>query len=234
MRVEIWSDVVCPWCYVGKRRFESALSRYEHAADVEVVWRSFELDPGAPKLSNGPYEARLAEKYGVSVGRAEEMIRRMVRTGRDEGLCMRFDVAQPGNTFDAHRLLHLARTAGSQDQLEERLMAAVFTNGEAIADLETLARCAVDVGLDDDEVQRVLATDAYVDDVRSDEREAAGLGINSVPFFAFDRRYGLAGAQPADVLLEALRRTWAESQGTEGGLATSTASAACGDDTCAV
>ncbi len=150
----------------------------------------------------------MAEKYGVSIGQAEEMIQRMVETGRDVGLSPRFDIARSGNTFDAHRLLHLARRVGAQDALEERLLAAVFINGEAIADGETLVKCAADVGLDVAEAQRVLSTDAYADDVRSDEREAARLGISSVPFFAFDRRYGVGGAQDPDVFVKILRRTW--------------------------
>jgi len=238
MRVEIWSDVVCPWCYVGKRRFESALSRFEHRAEVDVVWRSFELDPSAPRLREGPYGVRLAEKYGVSVEQAGAMIDRMVQAGHGDGLSLRFDIARPGSTLDAHRLLHLARSAGVQDELKERLLAAAFTNGEAIAGRETLARCAADVGLDVDETQRVLATDTYTDDVRSDEQEAARLGVNSVPFFAFDRRYGISGAQPSDVLLDALRRAWTDSRAdsptAEAGPAAGTEPQSCKDDTCAV
>lgn len=215
MKVEIWSDVVCPWCYVAKRRFEQGLSRFEHAADVDVTWRSFELDPNAPPLRQGPYPVRLAEKYGLTVAQAEAMIDRMVEAGKGVGLSLRFDLARPGNTLDAHRLLHLARTHGVQDALMERLLAALFSNGEPIADRDALVRCAEDVGLPGAEAMRVLGTDAHADDVRADERQAARLGVTSVPFFLVDRRYGLAGAQPSDVLAEVLRRAWEDSHGDD-------------------
>lgn len=212
MRVEVWSDIACPWCWVGKRRLEGALSRFAHADRVEVVWRAFELDPSAPKVRDDgmSYAERLGRKYGTSTAQAEQMIRRMTDTAAQDGIVMRFDRAQPGNTFDAHRLLHLAHARGVQDALKERLFRAYLGEGEAIGDHPTLARLAGDVGLDVDEATAVLATDTYTKEVRADEREAASLGVSGVPFFALAGRYGVSGAQPVDALLQVLDRAWEE------------------------
>ena len=212
VKVEIWSDVVCPWCYVGKRRFEAALARFEHGDDVEVVWRAFELDPSAPATRDGDYVERLASKYRVGVAEAQAMIDRMVAAGAAEGLDLRFDRARPANTFAAHRLLHLAIGRGVQDTLNERLLAATFTEGAAIGDVDVLAGLAVEAGLDADEVRAVLDGDAYSAEVRADERRAAALGITAVPFFVVDGTYGVPGAQPPDVLLAVLEQAWDEAR----------------------
>jgi len=212
MKVEIWSDVVCPWCYVGKRRFEVALARFAHRDEVEVVWRAFELDPSAPSVRGGAYAQRLAAKYRMSVPDAQAMIDRMVAAGAGDGLDLRFDWARPGNTFAAHRLLHLALERGVQDTVKERLLAATFTEGAAIGDPQVLEALAVDVGLDAGEVRSVLEGDAYAAEVRADERRAAALGITGVPFFVIDGTYGVSGAQPPDVLLGVLEEAWAGSQ----------------------
>jgi predicted DsbA family dithiol-disulfide isomerase len=177
---------------------------------VQVIWRSFELDPGAPAVSDVGASERLARKYGVSRERAEQMHDHMTQVAAVDGLGFHFDRARSGNTFDAHRLLHLARAHGVQPALKERLMRAYFSEGEAIGDPDTLARLAGDVGLPPGEVQAVLDGEAYADEVRADEREAAELGIQGVPFFVLDRRYGVSGAQPADLLLQALEQAWAE------------------------
>ena len=210
MRVEIWSDVVCPWCYVGKRRFEAALDRFEESGRVEVVWRSFELDPSAPVTSDVDLVGHLAAKYRVSRDEARAMNDRVTALAAGEGLDMRLDIAHRGRTFDAHRLLHLAAERGLQGELKERLLAAYQTEGEPIADPEALARAAVAVGFDEVEARAVLAGTAYADAVRSDQEEARRLGVTGVPFFVFDRRYAVSGAQSGDVLLEALRRAWSE------------------------
>jgi predicted DsbA family dithiol-disulfide isomerase len=212
MQVEIWSDVVCPWCYIGKRRFEHALERFAHADEVDVVWRSFELDPTAPAHGDLDLTNRLATKYGVTRDQAEAMTRRVTSIAAGEGLTYRLDIARPGRTFDAHRLLHLAADRGVQPALKEALLSAYQTQGEPIADHETLIRVAVSAGLDEDEVRHVLATDKYADDVRHDEREARALGITGVPFFVIDRRYGVGGAQSSDVLVEALDQAWADAR----------------------
>ncbi len=215
MRVEIWSDVVCPWCYVGKRRFEQALAAFPHAHEVEVVWRSFELDSQAPTERTGDYAVRLGEKYGCSVERAQEMIDTMTAAGAEDGLDLRFDRARVGNTFDAHRLLHWADDRGAhergvQDALKERLMRATFTEGEPIGDPATLVRLAEEVGLDGSEARAVLESDRYSTEVRGDQERARAYGISGVPFFVVDEKFGVSGAQPADVLRQVLEQAWAD------------------------
>lgn len=210
MRVEIWSDVVCPWCYIGKRRFEAALSRFPPAGEVDLVWRSFELDPSASVGADIDLISHLAAKYGVSRAEAEAMNRRVTEVAAGEGLAFRLDIAKRGRTFDAHRLLHLAADRGRQGAMKEALLAAYQTGGEPIADPVALSRVAASVGLDEAEAAGVLGGDAYADAVRADEHEARVLGVRAVPYFVFDRRYAVAGAQPADVLLDALQRAWDE------------------------
>jgi len=211
MRVEIWSDVVCPWCYVGKRRFETALARFSHGDEVAVVWRAFELDPSAPPVRDGAYADHLAAKYATTAAGAQAMIDRMVEAGAGDGLDLRFDRARPGNTFDAHRLSHLGLDQGVQTTLEERLLAATFTEGAAIGDVAVLQDLATEAGLDPDQVKGVLASDAYAAEVRADERRATALGITAVPFFLFDEKLGVPGAQPPDALLDVLEEAWTAS-----------------------
>lgn len=235
MQVEIWSDVVCPWCYVGKRRFEAALAAFPHRDDVEVVWRSFELDPDAPRRSPEPLNELLAHKMHAPVERIAASQQRLTALAAEEGLEYHLDRAQHGNTFDAHRLIHLAAKHRLQDVVKERLMRAYFTDGLPIGEPDTLAEIAVAVGLDAQEVRSMLDGDAYADDVRTDERRAAMLGITGVPFFVFDSRYAVSGAQPADLFRTALDRAWAESApltlvaGDDDG-----AAAACEGDECAI
>ena len=209
MKVEIWSDVVCPWCYIGKRRFENALSRFPHADEVAVTWRSFELDP-TTSATDIDLVGHLAAKYRVSREEAAAMNDRVTGIAAGEGLAFKLDIARRGNTFDAHRLVHLAAERGKQGEMKEALLSAYQTQGESIADHAALIRVAVPAGLDEGEVAGMLAGDAYASEVRADEREARELGVSGVPFFVFDRRYGVAGAQPADVLLEILQKAWDE------------------------
>src|SRR3954453_16777683 len=208
LTVEIWSDVVCPWCYIGKRRFEAALEALEHADELTIMWRSFELDQEAPKAAEGTATERLAAKYGMTVERATELHAQMTERAAADRLDFRLDLARGGNTFDAHRLIHLAATYGHQAAAKERLMRAYFTEGEAIADPETLIRVLAEVGVDPLEARDVLATDRFADDVREDELLASQLGIQGAPFFVLDRRLGVSGAQPPDVLVQALERAW--------------------------
>ena len=176
MEIEIWSDIACPWCYVGKRRFEAALARFEHRDDVHVTWRSFELDPDAPPERTGDRAERLAEKYGMTVEQARAAEQRLTDVATGEGLPFRFDIARSGSTFDGHRLVHLAETHGLQDEMKERLLRAYFTEGELMSDDDTLVRLAGEVGLDEQEVRELLAGDRYADAVRADERTAGELG----------------------------------------------------------
>ena len=230
MQVEIWSDVVCPWCAIGKRRFETALSRFEHRDEVRVRYRSFELDPTTPRSVTVGATERLARKYGVPLAEAEAMQRRVTDAAAGEGLDFRLDIARQGNTVDAHRLLHLAAERGRQSELKERLLLAYFTEGEPIGEPATLVRLAADAGLDAAEAEQVLGSDAYLAEVRADQAEARGLGIQAVPFFVLDRRYGVSGAQPADLLLSALWQAYAEATR----LTVVADGDACADDSCAV
>ena len=209
MRIEIWSDILCPWCYIGKRRLESALERFERRDAVDVVWRSFQLDPSAPRDSRETTRDMLARKYGVSPEQADAMQERVTRVAAEEGLRYRLEGTHVENSFDAHRLLHLAREHGLQDDLKERLFAANFSRGERIGDPATLLRLAGEAGLDAEEARATLASGRFADAVRADRAEAEALGIRGVPFFVFDRRLGVSGAQPADVLLQTLQEAFA-------------------------
>ncbi len=209
MHVEIWSDIACPWCYVGKRRFEAALAGFEHADEVEVTWRSFELDPGAPPAWEVDGATHLAQKYGSSREQALSMMAQMTETAAGEGLDFHFERQRGGSTFDAHRLVHLAAAHGRQDAMKERLLKAYLEEGELMSDPATLRRLAGEAGLPADEVADLLAGDRFAAEVRDDERAASQLGISGVPFFVVDRAIGASGAQPPEVLRGLLEQGWA-------------------------
>jgi predicted DsbA family dithiol-disulfide isomerase len=210
MRVDIWSDVVCPWCYIGKRRIENAVASFEHGDRIELAWHSFELDPGAPATHDGDNASRLAAKYRVSLDHARQMIDRVTRTAAGDGLDFHLDRARSGNTFDAHRVLHLARERSRQTAVMESLMRGYFCDGEPIGLRETLFALATAAGLDAGEVNDVLAGDRYTADVRADEQLARELGITGVPFYVIDGRFGVSGAQSPDVLRGVLDRAWSD------------------------
>jgi predicted DsbA family dithiol-disulfide isomerase len=219
---------------VGKRRFEAALAKFPHRDEVEVVWRAFELDPSAkarslPEGSN--YAERLAKKYGMPVPVAEQRIEQLVETAAGDGLTFRFDQIKPGNTFDAHRIVHFALEKGKQDAVKEKMLSGYLEHGAAIGDKSAVAKLATDAGLDADEVAAVLESDAYAADVRGDEQEAAELGISGVPFFVVGR-YAISGAQPKEVFERALDLAWKEHSATP--LQTFAEGAACGPDGCAI
>ena len=201
MVVEIWSDIACPWCYVGKRRFEAALAGFEH--DVEVTWRSFELDPAAPASRDASAAEHLAGKYGMSVEDARARQEQLARMAAGDGLELHFDRVRSANTFDAHRITHLAAAHGVQDAMVERLQRAHFTDGELLSDHATLARLAAEVGVPG--AEEMLASDRYTAEVRDDERLAQEIGITAVPTFVVDRRVAVAGAQQPEVLRELLQ-----------------------------
>ena len=217
MRVEVFSDVICPWCAIGKRRLERALTRFDHAGDVDVVWRAYELDPTAPPRRSGDYPGRLAAKYGMSRAQAAAANVKLTALAAAEGLDFHFDKVKPGNTFDAHRLLHYAATTGPhrQDVLKERLFRAYFTDGVAVGEKEPLLQVAVEAGFDATGCTAVLDSDRYEAEVRADEREALDLGVSGVPFFLVDGRFAVAGAQDPDTLLLALQRAWAKGPGLD-------------------
>ncbi|MGX7680736.1 DsbA family oxidoreductase [Jatrophihabitans sp. DSM 45814] len=237
MKVEIWSDVVCPWCYIGKRRFEQALSRFSQADQIDIEWKSFELDPSAESAGKGEkidYVGRLAAKYGRSHTEAQQMLDSVATTAAVEGLDFNFEKAIPANTFDAHQVIQLGRVRGVQHAVEERLMKAYFTDGAAVADREVLAQLGAEAGLDPAEITASLADQRYAQAVRDDESEAAALGVSGVPFFVIDRRYGVSGAQSAELFLSALQQAMAESQPLSMVDAGSNDEGACGPDGCAV
>ncbi|AWW40236.1 DsbA family oxidoreductase [Streptomyces cadmiisoli] len=237
MRVEIWTDIACPWCYVGKARFEKALADFPHREAVEVVHRSFELDPGRAKDDVQPVLTMLSRKYGMTEAQAQAGEDNLGAQAAAEGLAYRTRDRDHGNTFDMHRLLHFAKEHGRQGELIQRLYEANFAEERSLFnDDERLVEIAVAAGLDEDGARKVVADpDAYADEVRADEHEAAQLGANGVPFFVIDRKYGVSGAQPSEVFERALTRAWGErtplkllDDGATGG------GDACGPDGCAV
>ena len=234
MRIEIWSDVVCPWCYIGKRRMETALAAFQQAhpdAEVDVHWRSYELDPSAPSVPTQTVAEHLGAKYGGGAAGGQQMIDRVEAVAAEEGLLYRLGKAQRANTVDAHRLLHLAQEEGRQGELKEALLAAYFVDGRNVADHDELTRIAAEVGLDEVRVKEVLTTTAYADAVEADVRQAVAYGATGVPFFVIDQKYGVAGAQPVDVLGQVLERAWTESRPA---LDVVGGEDACGPDGCAI
>ena len=235
MRIEIWSDVVCPWCYIGKRRLETALTAFETShpgAEIDVVWRAYQLDPGAPSTpSTETMAAHLGNKYGGGPAAGQQMIDQMEAVAAEEGLLFRLGEAQRANTVDAHRLLHLAAEHGVQNGLKEALLKAYFLDVENVADHVVLSRIATEVGLDEIRVKEVLASDEYADAIEAEIRQAAAYGATGVPFFVIDGKYGVAGAQPAEAFTQVLERAWSEAQPA---IEIIGGADACGPDGCAI
>jgi len=205
MRVDIWSDVVCPWCYLGKRRFEKALAGFERRADVEIAHRSFQLDPARPRGDTASRRTMLMSKYHLSEEQVRAMDHRMEQTAAADGLEYHLTAAGlTGNTRDAHRLVHLAGTHAAADRMLERLYKAYFTEQRSIFDVDSLVALAAEEGLDAIDVRQALEGTLYTDDVERDLREARTLGVTGVPFFVIDGRYGVSGAQATDVFSRAL------------------------------
>lgn len=235
MRIEIWSDVVCPWCYVGKRRLETALAGFDHADEVEVVYRSFELDPTAPRHGQELSTGVIARKYGRSETEMRARQQQLIDVAAEDGLAFRLFDTVHTNTVDSHRLLHLALEAGGpvvQRELKEALLSAYFEQARNVGDHDELTAVAVGVGLDEGRVREVLAGTEYADAVAADVEQARALGATGVPFFVIDQKYGVSGAQPAEVFAQVLDQAWTESHPvlqTLGGGAD-----ACGPDGCAI
>ncbi len=209
MLLEIWSDVVCPWCAIGKAHLREALADFPHADEVELRWRSFELDPTAPAVREGELVDHLATKYRTPPAEAQGMIDQMTERAAGVGVTFRLDRARGGNTFDAHRLLHLAADEGVQDHVKDRFLTGYLAEGIAVGDPTELRILAVDAGLPAAEVDEALASDRYTAEVRADEEQAHAYGVSGVPFFVFDRKFAVAGAQPAEALRQALDQAWA-------------------------
>ncbi len=210
MQIEVWSDVICPWCYIGKRKLEMALARFPHWESVQVVWRSFELNPNSPRNPTGTLNEMLAEKYQVTLQEAESMNDRVSQAAKEVGLIYHLESARPGNTFDAHRLLHFAASRQLDDVASERLMQGYFSESLAVGDIHALARLAPEFGITEQEALSVLESDAYANAVRADEARATDFGITGVPCFVIDENIVIAGAQPVEVFADTLRQAWAE------------------------
>ena len=236
MRIEIWSDVVCPWCYIGKRRLEAALADFEHRDQVEVVWRSFQLDPSAPTEPTDDVAVALGRKYGGGPEQIAQMMGQVGQVAAEVGLDFtRHADALHLNTVDAHRLLHHAgqQDGGRQDALKEALLQAYFVDARNVADHEVLIDLAASVGLDADEARAVLSSDAHRDAVAADQAQASAYGATGVPFFVVDSRYGVSGAQPVEVFAQLLEQAWAERSPLTM-VTPSGAAPGCDDDGCAL
>jgi predicted DsbA family dithiol-disulfide isomerase len=229
LEIDVWSDVVCPWCAIGKKRLEDALAKFPHKDDVAVVWRAFELDPSAPKVQEGDNAERLGKKYGRTREQALAMMKNVEDTAAKDGLTLRLATARSGNTFDAHRVIKLAGDRGVQGAVKARLMRGYMTDGEAIGEREVLVKLAAEAGLDAEEVRAVLASDRYAAEVREEEAAARSLGVNGVPFFVLSGKYAVSGAQPAETMLRALEQAW-ETASEE---ASAAEGATCGPEGCA-
>ena len=210
MQVEIWSDVVCPWCYIGKRRFEKALEGFAHRDDVSVTWRSFLLAPDTPTDFDGSADDYLTKIRGFAPEQVRVMQAQVTALAAAEGLDFQLSSSRTGPTVDAHRLLHLAAERGLGDELKERLLRAYFTDGLPISDLDTLVELGAEVGLDPVEARTVLESDAYLDGVNADFAQARAYGINGVPFFVVDQKFGVSGAQETAVFADLLDKAWAD------------------------
>jgi predicted DsbA family dithiol-disulfide isomerase len=232
MRIEIWSDVVCPWCYIGKRRLEAALARFPHRHGVEIVWRSYQLDPTAPKEPTETAQAMLSRKYGMTPAQAAGAQNRLIMLAAEEGMAWKHEHSMHLNTLDAHRLLHLAAEEGKQGELKEALLHAYFGEAEVVSDHDVLRRVATGVGLDADRVELVLRSREFEAEVEADIAQAARYGATGVPFFVIDEKYGVSGAQPTELFTQVLERAWSDAHPT---LETIGGGAdACGPDGCPI
>jgi len=234
MKIEIWSDINCPFCYMGKRNLEHALQEFPQKDEVEVVWKSFELDPYAEVDPQEDLYEKLSSKYGKPREWAVEMSQNVTERAAELGLQYDLDRTIPTNSLDAHRLLHLAAKHGLQDEAKEQLLAAYFTEGKHIGKPETLQQIGEAIGLDATTVRNMLESDEFKEEVRKDEAEAQKLGIRGVPFFVINRKYGISGAQPAEVLLQALQQAKEEESPLVEVSGSEKNQDGCSDDACAV
>jgi predicted DsbA family dithiol-disulfide isomerase len=210
MKIEIWSDIACPWCFIGKRRFETALEGFEHKDQIDVEWRSYQLDPTLPEHYDGTETEYLSRIKGMPQDQVKQMFGHVTAQAAGEGLNYDFDKVVVANSFTAHRFLHLAKEHGLMDHAKEALLSGHFEQGKDIGDAEYLVSTGVALGLDEAEIRETLAGDRFATEVRADIAEARALGVNGVPFFVLDRKYGISGAQPAEAFAQAIRQAWNE------------------------
>ncbi|MFC8303878.1 DsbA family oxidoreductase [Specibacter sp. NPDC057265] len=232
MMIEIWSDVACPWCYIGKRRFETALKAFAHRDLVEVQWRSYQLDPALPEHYDGTELSYLSERKGMDAAQLAGMFAHVTEQAAAEGLDYKFDDVVVANSFNAHQLLHLAATQGLADAVKEALLSAHFEHGVDIGSRAELVRIGTAAGLSAGEIHAALDTAQYADAVRHDIAEARTLGVTGVPFFVIDRKYGISGAQPAHLFTQALEQAWQEAHPLTM-VAADSGAEVCGPDGCA-
>ena len=209
MKIEVWSDIVCPFCYIGKRKLDHALAKFDHRAEVEVIWKSFQLSPGLRTDPNLNINQFLAIHKGVSLNEAIRMNEYVSRMAAETGLTYHFDKVVVANSFNAHRLLHFCRSKGKQQEAKELLFRSYFTEGKNIDDLSILVELARELGLEAGETLAVLESDRYAEDVLKDIREAGEVGAQGVPFFVFNRRYAISGAQADEVFERTLHSAYA-------------------------
>ena len=210
MKVEIWSDIVCPFCYIGKRKFENALNRFDNKEQVEIIWHSFQLDPDVIPVQGQSVDQYLADRKGVSLKEGKEMNEYMSSIAKEVGLEYNFDKAIINNTMNAHRLLHLAKKVGVQNDVKEKLFAAYYTDGKDVGDTETLVQIGESGGLNADEIRELLQSNEYIKEVRIDQFRGEQLGVQGVPFFVFNSKYAVSGAQSAEVFSNVLEKVWEE------------------------
>jgi protein disulfide-isomerase len=210
LKIQIWSDVMCPFCYIGKRKIEEALNQFKNKNSVAIEWKSFQLDPNFVATPNESIIDHLAEKYRKDTDWAQTMVDNMTENAKRSGLDFHFKKAILANSLNAHRLLHLAKKHDLSNELEELLFKAYLTDGKNVNDLRTLELLGLEIGLDKDAIEKVLHSDIYAKEVRQDQEEAQAIGVTGVPFFVFDNKYAVSGAQPTDVFLKTLEKTWEE------------------------
>lgn len=211
MKVEIWSDIMCPFCYIGKRHFEAALKEFPHSDKLQIEWKSFQLDPTIPKMEErvDVYQY-LADKKGMSLEQSKSLHQNVIQMANNAGLEYNFDIAVVGNSKDAHRLIQFAKTKGLGDPAEEALFKAYFTDGKNMADMKDLIEIGTSIGLDSNELTSILESDAFAYEMMQDIQEAQKIGVQGVPFFVFDRKYAVSGAQPVEAFLQTLEKVYSE------------------------
>ncbi|MEO6908657.1 MAG: DsbA family oxidoreductase [Abditibacteriaceae bacterium] len=212
MKVDIWSDIRCPFCYIGKRKFEIALEQFPHKDNIEVVWHSFELDLNLKTDPSANSLERLAQRKGMTIQQAQQMVQHVSDAAKEADLHFDTSKTVTANSFNAHRLIQLAKTKGLGKEAKEQLLKAFFIDSKNIDDDQTLTEIGSLIGLDPDEVEKLLSSNAYEEAVRQDEMQAQNLGINGVPFFIFNNKYAVSGAQSPATFLQALEQSWGESE----------------------
>ena len=234
MKIELWSDFACPFCYIGKKRFEQALESFPHKDKVELVFKAYQLDPNAPKeMALSPAE-QFARGHHMSVEQAKQRFEMFKQQAKTVGLTYNYDIIQMTNSFDAHRLAKWANTYGKEHELTGRLMKAYFTDGLNIADYDTLVKLAGEVGLDEEKARKVLESSEYGDQVKAEIQEGQQLGVRGVPFFVLNRKYGVSGAQPVEYFRQVLDKLWEEEKPKFETIEGSNEGAVCTDDTCEI